>query len=249
MQRVHTLPGATYSNPQQRGDYRSEKNACLTLKELERWLAMDICTLYHGSVHRSLDTAPLVAWEHAVESGVIRSLPQDPRRFLISFLPVVTRIPQHDGVHLWHLRYWSDTLPTVSRPHEPVLVRYDPRNISKVYVRGPRSDAYIDVNYADLRWPAVSLFELNAARAELRRRGTQRIKHDQLFATIKAERVLVNQAQQKKKEARRAITRRPLTDRLPPSKSFVPSPAPTASSIDYSKDPETYETETWEDRR
>jgi putative transposase len=42
MQRVHTLPGTTYSNPLERGDYRSEKAACLTLKELEYWLTLEI---------------------------------------------------------------------------------------------------------------------------------------------------------------------------------------------------------------
>jgi putative transposase len=66
MQRVHTLPGTTYSNPLERGDYRSEKAACLTLKELEYWLTLEICVHYHGAIHRTLGTSPPVAWERAV---------------------------------------------------------------------------------------------------------------------------------------------------------------------------------------
>jgi putative transposase len=108
MQRVHTLPGTTYSNPQQRGDYHSEKNACLTLKELERWLAMDICTLYHGSVHRSLDTAPLVAWEHAIETGRPRSLPQDSRRFLISQAAELAIINSTESIDFALLKFVSE---------------------------------------------------------------------------------------------------------------------------------------------
>jgi putative transposase len=36
---VHLLPGATQSNPQEKGSYDSEGRAALTLPELERWMA------------------------------------------------------------------------------------------------------------------------------------------------------------------------------------------------------------------
>ncbi|EIX1764644.1 hypothetical protein MJ718_004253, partial [Cronobacter sakazakii] len=37
MQMIHDeLPGTTFSNPDQRGDYDSENKAALTLRELER---------------------------------------------------------------------------------------------------------------------------------------------------------------------------------------------------------------------
>jgi putative transposase len=100
MQRVHTLPGTTYSNPLERGDYRSEKAACLTLKELEYWLTLEICVHYHGAIHRTLGTSPLVAWERAVQRGIRQWLPQDPRRFYIGFLPVEDRTLQRTGVQL-----------------------------------------------------------------------------------------------------------------------------------------------------
>ena len=35
---LHELPGATFSNPQQRGSYDSEARAVMTLGQLERWL-------------------------------------------------------------------------------------------------------------------------------------------------------------------------------------------------------------------
>jgi len=35
---VHLLPGSTFSNPEQRGYYDSEKSARMTLRELERWI-------------------------------------------------------------------------------------------------------------------------------------------------------------------------------------------------------------------
>ncbi len=54
MQMIHDeLPGTTFSNPDQRGDYDSENKAALTLRELERWLTLAVGT-YHGSVHNGL---------------------------------------------------------------------------------------------------------------------------------------------------------------------------------------------------
>jgi putative transposase len=37
MQKIHELPGTTFSNSSQKGDYASEAKAALTLNELERW--------------------------------------------------------------------------------------------------------------------------------------------------------------------------------------------------------------------
>jgi hypothetical protein len=41
---------------------------------------------------------------------------------------------------------------------------------------GPRRTDYIDVPYADIRYPPVSLYEIKAARALLRAQGKKRIQ-------------------------------------------------------------------------
>lgn len=64
---IHTLPGTTFSNPQQRGDYDSEGKACLTVADLRRivyrWLVED----YSVVVHTTLGKAPIVAWREMME--------------------------------------------------------------------------------------------------------------------------------------------------------------------------------------
>jgi putative transposase len=66
MQMIHDeLPGTTFSNPDQRGDYDSENKAALTLHELERWLTLAVGT-YHGSVHNGLLQPPAARWAEAV---------------------------------------------------------------------------------------------------------------------------------------------------------------------------------------
>jgi putative transposase len=245
MQRVHTLPGTTYSNPVERGDYRSEKAACLTLKELEYWLTLEICVHYHGAIHRTLGTSPLVAWEGAAQRGIRQWLPQDPRRFYIGFLPVEDRTLQRTGVQLENIRYWSDSLPAIARFKDTVSVRYDPRNMSRIYVRGSQSPTYIDVPYADIRYPPVSLFEIRAARALLRAQGRQRIAQYQIFQAIEAQRKLVDDARTKTREVRRSMARRPPVGAAPASES---SPA-GEGSINWDQDPATFPVETWENVR
>lgn len=51
---VHGLPGTTFSDIGQRGSYDSDKVACLTLDELERWLAVTVAKYYHLRPHEGL---------------------------------------------------------------------------------------------------------------------------------------------------------------------------------------------------
>ena len=66
---VHLLPGTTFSNVAEKGDYPSEKTSALTLVELERWLALQIGGVYHQSVHASLLKPPTAAWEDGLARG------------------------------------------------------------------------------------------------------------------------------------------------------------------------------------
>ena len=68
MQLVHTLPGTTFSNPTERANYDSDKTACLTLSELERWLAVAIAKYYHLRQHSGLDgDTPLSRYEQGIQ--------------------------------------------------------------------------------------------------------------------------------------------------------------------------------------
>jgi hypothetical protein len=64
---VHLLPGTTFSDVKQKGCYYpSEARAILTLSELERWLALQIAGIFQLSLHSSLGTTPLAAWQEAI---------------------------------------------------------------------------------------------------------------------------------------------------------------------------------------
>ena len=61
------------SNVAIKGDYDSQKNAAVTLDELERWSVHAITGIYHREVHRALGTTPLAAWDRGI-SGDATSL-------------------------------------------------------------------------------------------------------------------------------------------------------------------------------
>ena len=77
MGRVHLLPGTTGSKPQDKGAYPAEAESVLTMAELERWLAIEICEQYHRRVHRGLRRSPLAAWQEALRQagGGLGALP------------------------------------------------------------------------------------------------------------------------------------------------------------------------------
>jgi putative transposase len=67
-----------------------------------------------------------------------------------------------------------------------VLVRYDPRDLSKVYVPSTGVAEYLDVPYADLRRPPITRSELERARSILTEKGERHPTEGQIFAVTAA---------------------------------------------------------------
>jgi putative transposase len=205
---AHLLPGSTFSNIKDRGDYNSVANSAMTLDELEQWFALEI-TRYHAERHRSLGIPPISAWAEAVQrrDTPLRQ-PYDPEGFLIDFLPAVERMVRRDGIHLFGLRYWDDILSIwAGRKGRQLRVSYDPRNLSTVFVRGPDGQRY-PVRFADLRHPPITLAEHRRAQTLLRERGRSLEDENLIFAVIEEQRALVATASSKTREARRFAERR-----------------------------------------
>src|ERR1700722_18021152 len=68
---LHLLPGTTFSSIRDRGEYKPAKMASLTMRELERWLTLQIVEIYHQRVHRSIGEPPIKAWEKTLASGQV----------------------------------------------------------------------------------------------------------------------------------------------------------------------------------
>jgi len=206
---VHLLPGTTFSNIAGRGAYDPEKHAAMTLDELERWLALQIVGRYHAEVHSSLLLPPIAAWRDAAAARrePLRA-PHDATQFLYDFLPFEERGIRRGGVHLFGLRYWDDVLsPWAGRLDRKLRIKYDPRDLSCVFVEGP-DGTHWPIRFADLRRPRITLGEHRMALSALRERGVRLIDEQLIFDTIEAQRELVEAASATTKSARRQVERR-----------------------------------------
>lgn len=210
---VHLLPGTTFSDVGAKGDLNPEKAAAMTLDEVERWLGHAICGVYHRAVHRGIGVTPLAAWERGLlgdATALGRGEPiavADPRRFQIDFLPIERRLVRREGVSLHSIGYWSDVLRVWIGETEPMIVRYDPRDLSRIYLLGP-DGVYYDLSYRDLRRPPISLWEHRLALKRLRETGRASVDEEAIFRAIEEMRAITDNAVLTSKTARRLRERR-----------------------------------------
>jgi putative transposase len=205
MGEVHLLPGTTFGSVAQRGAYDSQGEATMTLEELETWLAWQIAGVYHLQPHATLKVSPLEAWRAGAASmkQPIRQ-PKDAQGFYIDFLPYERRRIGREGIRLFNVHYWHGALgPLVNRGGRYV-VKYDPRDLSRVFVIDPQGSA-LEVPYRDLGKVPVSLRELQRAAAQVRQAGggAREVTEDALFHTVLRQRALIEQAGKRTRQARR----------------------------------------------
>lgn len=203
---VHLLPGTTFSNVAARGDYDSEGEACMTLSELEVWLAAQIIGPYHAERHRGIGIPPALAWAEAVDRRpeLVR-LPVDRATFLFDFLPCELRAVTPHGIELFHTHYWHDALSCwYTRPGQTMPIRWDPRDLSRLWLELPHGE-HLEVPYRDLRRPAITRWEQREAVRALRERGQQAVDEALIFQAVETQRLIVAEAAHKTKAARLAL--------------------------------------------
>lgn len=217
-----SVPGKTFSNPTERKGYDSEKRSAFTLKELEAYFLDYIVNKYHRVVHSQINLTPLAAWERSMlgsdtEPGIgIPSLPADPLRVQLDFMPHEFRTCQRYGYQIDNITYYDSVLDRYinategnGKVKQKFLIRRDPRDVSVTYFLDPSDNRYSAVPYRNMSHPAVSLWEVRAALAKLREDGIKDVDEDRLFETIERLRQRIDDAVKATKSARRSAARRP----------------------------------------
>jgi putative transposase len=240
MRRIHGVPGTTMSSVKDRGRYKSEEHASLTLRELEFWLFVEIGGRYHNDIHRGIHMTPHAAWKQTLSNRPIPA-PANPERLALDFLPVITRKIGRSGFQLFHIRYWDPLLSRLFAESQRHFVRYDPRNLARVWVPIPNRGEYLAVSYADLRRPPISQSEQQAAMRQIQATGRKTVNEDAIFSAIEIQRQLIDKATSKTK-ARRLRARRPRSTSAP--ERIIASPS-TESKIDFSRPVVPFPSETW----
>ena len=135
----------------------------LSLAELDTALAAFVAT-YNARTHSELGTSPHTAW---IAEGWLPRLPESLEELDGLLMTVArSRVVRRDGIHFQGLRYISPTL--AGYVGQPVLVRYDPRDITEIRVFD--HDEFvctaIDQDHHDQK---VSLKDVQTARNARRR--------------------------------------------------------------------------------
>lgn len=237
MGKVHLLPGTTFANVQEKGGKDPRQDAALTLAELEEWLTLQIVEVYHRTRHRGIGEPPLARWERGVVGSREvpgRGLPPrvaDPKRFFTDFLPAKPRRVRRQGIVWDQIWYWSDALrPLVGE--RTALVRRDPRDLSRIYLLGADGAEYLEIPYANLTRPPISLWEQRRALALLKQDGAPFVDETAIFRAVERMRRLEDEAVSRTRSARRNKAVRPSAlPRVEPADS-VPDPNPLSPPAD-----------------
>ncbi len=208
MNAVHVLDGSTGSSVADKDGRKPEARATMTIRELERWIVLEIAGKYHHRLHSALHRPPLAVWRELAGDIPLR-LPLDRMKFWVAFLPEESRQLRPTGIHLFGIRYWSAALSQdLGRKAKRLIVRYDPRDLSRVFVRRPTGH-FVEARYYNLGHPPVSLSERNAAMKRLNEQGRREIDETAIFASIAEQRAIEDKARAQSSKARRNRERRP----------------------------------------
>jgi len=147
----HALPGTTFSNPGERGQYNSTQQACVYLSEVDKMLNIFLVDIYAERFHTGLESIPARCWEEKVRHGFAPALPPSAEELSILLGRTTTRVLHHYGIEFSSLRYNCDELLSlrIRLNGQAAKIKYHPADLSCLYVYDSFERYYIRVPALD----------------------------------------------------------------------------------------------------
>ncbi|RFU60740.1 Mu transposase C-terminal domain-containing protein [Peribacillus glennii] len=148
---IHRMRGTRKSNIMDLGEYNPEENALLTLRDLEALLVTYITDIYHYEEHRGLPLDQSSPISRFIEGLKVRGYPdfiaeEDESNFKMKLLPTMMKPYTRDGIRHENRLYRSTNLNSlIDKREKKYLVKYDMDDISKVHLKHPETNEYIEV--------------------------------------------------------------------------------------------------------
>lgn len=206
--KFHNLPGSTFSNKEEKGDFDSEGTASLTLAEFEKWLTIQVTKIYHKTFHSKINITPvekywtgLVGDDETVGVGIPPRIINESK-VKLDFLPTFKRSVQRYGVIIDHIQYYSDVLRPYIRLPQKYIFRRDPRDISKVYFYDPNLKDYFTIPYNNVSYPPISIWEHRAIIKKLKDHKNN-VDENAIFEAYLEQKEIENKAIIKTQKAKR----------------------------------------------
>jgi transposase InsO family protein len=143
---IHVLPGTVFSRIEDRKFYNSDRQAVLTIHELNWIVAKWVIDIYHQRPQSKLGTSPTKMWAQGLkEIPLLQEVPDD---LLVPMMGlVIPRTLRRGGVQYMGLQWGSEEFGQV-RAHLPdsadVEVRVDPLDVSTAYVFDKRTRKWVE---------------------------------------------------------------------------------------------------------
>jgi len=137
---VHGLPGTTFSNVLERGEYDSAGMACISLTRFREILHVYLLDVYGQDWNRGVGGVPATRWAEAVAGGWAPALYHDAGEVRVLLGRGAVRTIQRAGIDHLCLRYQSAALDELRRAlpaGTPVVLKYDPEDLGALHVRVP----------------------------------------------------------------------------------------------------------------
>jgi putative transposase len=175
-QLVHLTPGTSFSNVFDRGDYEAMQRACVSLDGFWEMLHLYIADYYAQARHGGLGCTPAQKWESGLAAGDWPRLPASREELRVLLSRSDRRTIQRHGIEFETLVYQSPDLDSLRQAlrqghqHDKVLIKYDPSDISRMYVYDHRfTQQYLMVPAVDQAYAAgLSLWKHRVIRAYAR---------------------------------------------------------------------------------
>ena len=175
---IHVIPGTTFSHFLERGEYDSQKHACMTLDRLWELLHLWIVDVYTQEVHEGVGGhpqgkgVPALIYQRALDEQFVPRLPPSRNDLLVLLTRTTKRKVHHYGIEFENLIYQSTALAPLrsklarAKKHRTthsemaqdkeddikagiVQIKYHPGDLSRIWVLDPFVSEYIEVLAVD----------------------------------------------------------------------------------------------------
>ena len=201
-----TLPGYTGSNVQQRPE-NTEKDASLTLRDLEHLIVRFICDQYNQTVDARMgDQTRLQRWEAGLQK-----VPEliDEKHLDVCLMKESRRTVQRGGyLQFENLLYRGENLAGYAG--EVVSIRFDPKDITmiRVYRKERKEEVFLTCAYAQgLQTEQLSYEEVKASSKRLRAKGRGISNESILQAVLERDALVVKKSRKQRQREEQMLAK------------------------------------------
>lgn len=169
---IHVMPGTTFRNVLERGDYQSGKHAVVRLSSLRATIHKWIVDVYHQRLHRGIQDTPAHKWKVDIAAHPF-FLPQSVRELEVALGEPAKRVVWHYGIEINNLRYnamWLGELRRNTGNEQEVELMWYSEEMGHIDVLDPDTKRYRPVPCLDPEYAVgLSLYQHELIREHARR--------------------------------------------------------------------------------